>query len=440
MTLGTIPRRIAAVTAVSVLLFGACSGGGASSAPTASGAPASGGAGASGNLEIFSYWTAGGEAQALAALEKVFGQQYPNVKITNAVIAGGAGSNANAVLATRMSGGNPPDTFQIHGGAELLDNWVKTNYMQPVTSLYQQMGWTDKFPKQLQDLVTYNGNLYAVPLDVHRNGVLWYNKKIFLDNNLQPPTTWDQFFQVASTLKAKGITPLALGDKDKWESLQLFEDILLSYLGPNDYRGIWAGTVPWTDPRVTQALQTLGKVVGSVNNDHATLTWDQADGLVMKGTAAMNIMGDWAKGYFEANGWKPGQDFGWAAAPGTSGSFIVVTDSFGLPKGIKDQQSALDWLKVVGSVKAQEAFNPVKGSVCARLDCSLSVFDAYSQASAADFAKDQLVPSEANGPATAPAFLTPITDAISQFVTDQNVANAQSTIAQACVSSGACPK
>ncbi|MBF6605987.1 MAG: extracellular solute-binding protein [Chloroflexi bacterium] len=430
--------RLASLFTAGALLLSACSGGSASPAASASGgAPGASGA-ASGNLEIFTYWTAGGEAEGLAALEQIFSKNYPGIKITNAVVAGGAGSNATAVLATRMSGGNPPDTFQIHGGAELIDTWVKTNYMQPLTQFYKDNGWMDKFPKQLLDLVSSNGDIYSVPVNVHRNGVLWYNKKIFTDNNLQPPTTWDQFFQVADALKAKGITPLALGDKDKWEALQLFEDILLSKLGPADYRKLWAGAVPWTDARVTDALTTMARVLKYVNPDHATLTWDQAAGLVLKGTAAMNIMGDWEKGYYTANGWKPNQDFGWAPAPGTSGSFIVVTDTFGLPKNIKDQQAALDWLKTLGSVEGQDAFNPHKGSIPARVDANKSIYDAYSQSAISDFATNQLVPSEANGPATIPAFLTPITDAISVFVTDSNVQNAQSTIAAACKSSGAC--
>ncbi len=438
-------RRLAGLLTVGALVVSACSSGSTAtpSAPAASGStPASAGSSsapaATSDLEIFTYWTAGGEAQGLAAIEDIFAKNYPGIKVTNAVVAGGAGSNATAVLATRMTGGNPPDTFQIHGGAELIDTWVTTGYMQPLTQFYTDNGWLDKFPKQLLDLVSYNNDIYSVPVNVHRNGVLWFNKKIFTDNNISAPTTWDEFFTAADALKAKGITPLALGDKDKWESLQLFEDILLSKLGPADYRGIWAGTVPWTDARVTDALTTMAKVMSYVNADHATLTWDQAAGLVLKGTAAMNIMGDWEKGYYTSNGWTPGSDFGWAPAPGTAGSFIVVTDTFGMPKNIKNQASALDWLKTVGSVEGQDAFNPKKGSIPARVDADKSIYDAYSQSAITDFATNELVPSEANGPATIPAFLTPITDAISVFTTDLNVQSAQSTIAAACTSTGAC--
>ncbi len=54
-----------------------------------------------------------------------------------------------------------------------------------------------------------------MPVGVHRNGVLWNNAKILADNGIKAPTDWDSFFAAADKLKAAGITPLALGDKDK---------------------------------------------------------------------------------------------------------------------------------------------------------------------------------------------------------------------------------
>ncbi|MEJ2207591.1 MAG: carbohydrate ABC transporter substrate-binding protein, partial [Anaerolineae bacterium] len=75
-----------------------------------------------GELEIFSWWTAGGEADGLNAMYEVFSSDYPQVEIINATVAGGAGSNAKAVLATRMQAGDPPDSFQVHAGHELIDS------------------------------------------------------------------------------------------------------------------------------------------------------------------------------------------------------------------------------------------------------------------------------------------------------------------------------
>ena len=83
------------------------------------------------SLEIFSWWTAGGEAEGLDAMIKVFETRYPGIELINATVAGGAGTNAKAVLATRMQGGNPPDTFQVHAGHELIDTWVVSDFMEP---------------------------------------------------------------------------------------------------------------------------------------------------------------------------------------------------------------------------------------------------------------------------------------------------------------------
>jgi glucose/mannose transport system substrate-binding protein len=391
-------------------------------------------------VEVFTYWTAGGEAEGLKAAEAVFAQQHPEVAIQNTPIAGGAGVNANVVLASRMAGGDPPDAFQIHGGAELLENWVKGNDLtQPLTDLFEAEGLADKFPAGIIDLVSWEGVPYSIPLGVHRNGVLWYNKAIFDEHSLTPPTTWDEFFAVADTLKAAGVTPLALGDRDGWTAVNLFQQILLSQLGAEDYRGIWAGTVPWTDERVTAALETFGRALDYINEDHSTLSWDQASQLIVDGKAAMNVMGDWAKGYFTSKGWTPDVEFGWAPVPDTDGTFTVVTDSFAQPREAANPENAQLWLATLASVEAQDAFNPLKGSIPARVDADRTKYDAYSTAAMDDFATDELVPSQANGPATIPAFDQPLTDAISLFVTSRDVAGTQAAINDACISTGACP-
>ena len=55
------------------------------------------------------------------------------------------------------------------------------------------------------------------------------------------------------------------------------------------------------------------------------------------------------------------------------------------------------WLKVVGSKAGQEAFNPLKGSICARTDCDASLFDDYLKSAMSDWKQDKIVPSLAHG-------------------------------------------
>src|SRR6187402_3312226 len=83
----------------------------------------------SGQLEIFSWW-AGNEGPALEALIALYSTENPGVEVINATVTGGSGVNAQAVLKTRMLGGNPPDTFQVHAGQELTGTWVVANRME----------------------------------------------------------------------------------------------------------------------------------------------------------------------------------------------------------------------------------------------------------------------------------------------------------------------
>ncbi len=301
-------------------------------------------------LEIFSWWTGAGEEDGLKALIKLFQEKYPDIPVENAAVAGGAGTNAKAVLASRMQGNDPPATFQVHGGAELNEGWVAAGKMEPLNDLYEKEGWMDKFPKSLIDMVSKDGKIYSVPVNIHRGNVLWYNKKIFAENGLQPPKTFDEFFQVAEKLKAKGITPLALGDKEPWTATHIFETVLLGTLGTEDYKKLWTGELSFDDPKVKEAVNTFKKMLNYVNEDHSSRNWQDAAQLVGKGEAAMNIMGDWVKGYFVNDlKLKVNEDFGYVPTPNTEGKFMVITDTFGLPKGVKNPEDVKKFLSVLGS-------------------------------------------------------------------------------------------
>ena len=141
--------------------------------------------------------------------------------------------------------------------------------------------------------------------------------------------------------------------------------------------------------------------------------------MVIEGRAGFNSMGDWAYGEVVA---KNAQDnIGWVSHPGSPGSFVLVVDSFTLPKGAPNAENATNWLKVLGSKDAQEAFNPFKGSIPPRTDANRDMFSPYHQWSMDSFAQDALVPSCAHGQAASPAFQQALLDASAAFVTDKDV-------------------
>ncbi len=390
-------------------------------------------AGLSGKLEIFSWWTAGGEAEGLNALFNLYHKLYPNVKIINATVAGGAGTNAKAILKTRMLGGDPPDSFQVHAGHELIDTWVKTGYMEPVTFLYKKEGWEKVMPPGILNIVKYKGDYWSVPVNIHRANVLWYSKPVFEKYNITPPKTFDEFFAVCEKLKKEGIVPIVMGTKDGWEAGHVFETFLIGTLGAEGYKGLWTGKTKWSDKRVAEALVLFDKMLNYVNTDHSALTWDEAGQYLIEGKGAMMIMGDWTNGWFMS---KKFEDYGWTLAPGNQGIFDALSDSFGLPKGCKHRDNVVAWLKLLGSKEAQKAFNMKKGSIPARTDVDMSDFNAYLQSCAKDWNKDKIVPSVIHGAAASAGWATEYKDAIALFVAKRNVVKTQRALVMAAEDAG----
>mgnify|MGYP005841086911 CR=1 FL=1 len=384
-------------------------------------APAAAGA-LTGKLEIFSWW-AGDEGPALEALINRYQQLYPGVQVINATVTGGAGVHAKAVLKTRMLGGNPPDTFQVHAGQELIGTWVIANRMEDLTWLYEQEGWRAVFPQGLINLLSTERGIWSVPVNIHRSNVLWYIPRNLQNWGVGVPRTWSEFLQIAPRLKARGVVPLALGEN--WTASHLWESVALSELGPQKWEALWDGRLSWTSPDVVRVWETFGRILEFTNEDAPSLSWQQATDMVVKGQAAFNVMGDWAAGYMTTTlRLRPGTDFGWAPAPGTQGVFMMLSDSFGLPVGAPDRDNTIAWLRLLGSREAQDIFNPLKGSISPRVDSDLSKYNAYLQSAAQDWRSNTIVGSLVHGVVANERFMNDFATVMELFLSTRSAQSA----------------
>ncbi|HUH06985.1 MAG TPA: ABC transporter substrate-binding protein [Egibacteraceae bacterium] len=391
---------------------------------------------AGGEVEVFSWWTAGGEAEGLEAMIEVFDEQYPDLEFVNAAVAGGAGTNARAVLASRLQAGDPPSSWQGHAGQELIGTYVAADLLEPLNFLYDEQGWLDVMPETLVPLMSQDGEIYSVPVNIHRANVLWYNPAVLDENGIEVPTTWDEFATAADTLDGAGIIPLAMGEQ--WTSMHLFETVLLGSMETEAYSGLWDGSTDWSGAEVTEAIETFAALLDHTNSDASTLAWDAAAQLVIDGDAAFTIMGDWADGYFRAQGAEPQTGYGWAPTPGSDGVFQFLSDSFVLPRDAKNRDGAIAWLTVAGSQEGQDAFNPVKGSIPARTDGDASLYGEYLQSAMDDWSTDEVAGSLTHGVVANDNWKTEIDTALGLFLTDRDVAGFQSALADACSSAGSC--
>jgi glucose/mannose transport system substrate-binding protein len=387
-------------------------------------------------LEIYSWW-AGDEGPALEALLTKYSELYPDVEVINATVAGGSGTEAKAVLKTRMLGGDPPDSFQVHAGQELIGTWVVADKMEDLTFLYEEEGWFDKYPQGLIDMMSTEDGVWSVPVNIHRSNVLWYVPENLATWGVDVPNSWDDFLAICPTLQDAGVIPLALARN--WTHNHLWEAVALAELGVDGWNALWAGEKAFTDDDVKGVWDLFGQILECTNEDATSLSWQQASDLVITGEAAFNEMGDWANGYYATTkGLEPDVDYGWAPSPGTNGVFMALSDAFGLPNDVENRVNVLNWLRLMGSVEGQDLFNPLKGSIAAHLDSDLTKYSVYGNSAAADWSSDTVVGSLAHGAVANETFMNGFASAMETFLTTGSADTTAEALQQLCVDSGIC--
>ncbi|MBY9003056.1 MAG: carbohydrate ABC transporter substrate-binding protein [Candidatus Lokiarchaeota archaeon] len=344
-------------------------------------------------LEIYHWWTSGGEAAAITALVDEFITLYPDTTVQQVQIAGGGGFEMRVKIKTLMLAGQPPDTFQIHNGYE----W-KIFYDAGLLDNIDNI-WTTELKAAVPDVVEDiskgpDGHYYSVPVNIHRSNVMWYNAKVLQYNAIDPATltTWPAFWAACDKLIANGTSgitnPVAMGEQ--WTAAHAFEQVLAS-VGIDTYEAWINGDIDSVSAThyadLLTACEIYENLTDYINSDWAVLSWDSAIAKLIGAspTAAFSIMGDWANGEFFQAGWTHGVEYDTIGVPGTGNMYGLVVDCFEKPKNIPHPTNVNRWLAVVASKDGQDAFNPLKGSISARTDANVTKYGPYQTSAITDF-------------------------------------------------------
>jgi glucose/mannose transport system substrate-binding protein len=373
-----------------------------------------------GEVEVLHWWTSGGEAASINVLKDLMEKEGHTWK--DFAVAGGGGESAMTVLKSRAIAGNPPSAAQIKGPT--IQEWGDLGFLTNLDAVAKQGKWDVVLPQVVSDVMKYDGHYVAAPVNVHRVNWMWANPEVFKKAGVAIPGTWDEFFEAADKIKAAGFTPLAHGGQ-AWQDATLFEAIALSK-GSQFYSAAFIGLDEKTlrSDDMIDVFKTFKKTRDYVDTGFSGRDWNIATSMVINGEAAMQIMGDWAKGEFTAAGKVPGKDYICAPAPGTAGQFTFNIDSFAFfelsDKG--NQKAQQDLARTILTKDFQEVFNLNKGSIPVRLDMDMAKFDQCALDSMATFkasAKSgDLVPSMAHGLSTTSYAQGAIYDVVTNFFND----------------------
>ena len=385
------------------------------------------------SVEVMHFWTSGGEAAALSAVrDKVVSE---GVKWTDAPVAGGGGDAAKTALQARVASGNPPAAMLMLGQNAI--DWANEGLLGNVDALAAAQGWDAVLPQAVKDFTKIGGHYVSVPTNVHRTDMIWASKAAFDKIGAPYPTTWDELNALAPKFLAAGIIPLAHGGQS-WQEAYMFEAVALRVGGAEFYRKSLADLddAKLRGPDMVKVFDDLMQLRGMIDKNAPGRDWNLASAMVINGEAAMQMMGDWAKGEFTNAGKVSGDDYACIPVPKANGKpgFVYLVYSLSLftqtdPDLIRGQEVLAS---AIMNKDVQVAFNKVKAATPARTDADMSGLDACAQATAADLAAADAagtaVPTFAGTHAANATIVGAATDAITGFFNSDMTADARATV------------
>ncbi|WPD18681.1 extracellular solute-binding protein [Thermaerobacter composti] len=280
----SVRRAVALIALLSTILAG-CGGG---TGDQANGDASEGQV----TIEWWHIWT-DQRGDALQAIADEYMKQHPNVKIEITVLENEAFKQKIAAV---MQSGSPPDLFQSWGGGTLRE-YAKAGLVKDITADLQQDGWGDTFEKAFLDMMAVDGRYYGVPLSIGIVG-FWYNKELFAKAGItSPPKTWDELLDAVRKLKAAGITPIALGEGEKWPGHFYWAYLALRLGGREAFEKAYTRSGgSFADAPFVEAGRKLQELLAlePFQQGFLSATYADASALVGNGMAAMELMGHWA--------------------------------------------------------------------------------------------------------------------------------------------------
>ncbi|GAA3344856.1 extracellular solute-binding protein [Amorphoplanes nipponensis] len=400
-------RAAAAAVALLLLAVGGCGGDEPTSATTDTK-----------KLEVVSWWTSGSEAAALDAVLATFRRAHPDVDAVNGAVAGGAGSQAIVTLAKRLQRNDPPDVWQTFNGAS-VQGYARRGVVRDVSSVFAAEGLDAALQPTILRSLRRDGKPYGVPTGAHRSNVLWFNPAVLARAGVAPPTAGyqlDTFLADLKKVKATGATPLCLGGRDPFTTVELFENVLLSTIGARGWADLTADRLDWRGGKVASALRAFGELLTYADPEANGLTWDAATKKLAAGGCAYESMNDSAYGELAAGGAAEGTNFAGVAFPGTGDSFLAVVDVFVAATRAENARNALAFLSAISDPATQVAFHRAKGSIPVLRTIDVSGLSPYQQNASRTFWSTPVLLSITHGESMSPEFQEGFYDAVSTYI------------------------
>jgi alpha-glucoside transport system substrate-binding protein len=351
---------------------------------------AAGGKQLGGSVSVLGVW-GGSEQDTFLSMVKPF-EDATGVKIEYT-----GTRDLNAVLTTRVQGGNPPDLAGLPGPGQMAQ-YARAGNLVDLSSILDMTTYDNEYAKTWSDLGTVDGKLVGIFIKASVKGLIWYDPKVWSADNYQIPATWDDMMTLSKQIADGGSTPwcvaLESGAASGWPGTDWLEDIVLRQSGEQTYNDWWQGKIAWTSPEIKQAWETWGQIVadpkmvyGGANTMLTTNFGNVGDGLfTTPPNCYMVHQASFITSFFEQNtpGVKAVQDYDFFPFPPFDASAPQSTEMAGDLFGMfNDTPQAEALIRYLTTPEAQAIWVKAGGAISPNKSVPLDLYpDALSMKAA----------------------------------------------------------
>jgi raffinose/stachyose/melibiose transport system substrate-binding protein len=265
-------------------------------------------------------------------------------------------------LTTVMASNSAPDVF-FTWSAGYLKPFVEGGKVYEIGKLVNaDAEWKGRFNDGVFGPVSYNGKVYAVPHG-QTVAVMYYNTRLFAENNVQVPASYDELVKACQTFIAKGIVPISAPVKDAWIAGQLLQQLANGVGGINLFNGTVDGSKGWNDPDYIKAGTLLLELANmkAFPDGFLGMTNDEGRDLFAQEKTAMYYMGSWDIGMLSDPAVPVSKNLGvFNIPPGSTSAGNValgdVDQCLAISANCANPEAAAAYIKLFSGVEAQEAY------------------------------------------------------------------------------------
>ncbi|WP_078382822.1 extracellular solute-binding protein [Sutcliffiella halmapala] len=258
-------------------------------------------------VKFMHLWPAGSSKQHNLIVQDIieeFEKDNPNVKIETEILSNEQYKEKLKVLAAS----NELPDVGMTWAAGFLEPYVNGNKFATLDDvLAGELG--ESFIAGTTEAYAVDGKTYGFPLELNI-APIYYNKNIFAEYGLEVPETYDEFKNIVKTLSDNGVTPITLGNKDRWTGSMWYMYLADRLGGPETLTNAINRTGSFEDPALVEAAKEIQSLVdmNAFVKGFNGLSNDEAKGPFMNDQAAMYLMGSWELPNYTTNEDVP-QDF-----------------------------------------------------------------------------------------------------------------------------------